>query len=221
MWLCHIEVRGRRQAVIGARSSGRNVCGRPTRAPTGVVVAGSNEVLLVRHGETDYNASGRFQGRIDTPLNACGRAQSRSLARALMGEGLRALYSSPLARARETAEIVGAQLGLEPRYDDRLVEADVGEWQGRLSADIVTDDPHALAAWRAADPRFRFPGGESVAEQTARVEAALADIAANPLPALVVTHGGAIRAVVGVLAPGGAVANCELHRVPVSVASRP
>jgi broad specificity phosphatase PhoE len=184
-------------------------------------VAGSNEVLLVRHGETDYNASGRFQGRIDTPLNDCGRAQACSLARALLGERLRALYSSPLMRARETAEIVGARLGLEPRYDHRLMEADVGEWQGRLSDEILAEDPDGLAAWRAADPRFRFPGGESVAEQAARVTAALADIAVNPLPALVVTHGGAIRAVVGALTPGGSVAHCELHRVPVSVAVHP
>jgi broad specificity phosphatase PhoE len=184
-------------------------------------VAGSNEVLLVRHGETEYNAVRRFQGRIDTPLNDRGRAQSRALARTLTGEGLLALYSSPLARARETAEIVGEQLGLEPVYDDRLVEADAGEWQGRLVADIVAHDPGALAAWRAADPRFRFPGGESVAEQAARVAASLADVAAGPLPALVVTHGGAIRTVDGVVAPGGAIANCALHRVPAPVASRP
>jgi broad specificity phosphatase PhoE len=181
-------------------------------------VAGSNEVLLVRHGETDYNATGRFQGRTDTPLNDRGREQSRALARALEGEGLAALYSSPLARARETAEIVGARLGLEPVYDDRLVEAYAGEWQGRLCDDVIAEAPGAFAAWRAAEPGFRFPGGESVAEQAARVAAALADVAAGPLPALVVTHGGAIRTVVGVVAPGGAIANCELYRVPAPVA---
>jgi broad specificity phosphatase PhoE len=180
-------------------------------------VAGSNEVLLVRHGETDYNAVRRVQGRIDTPLNERGREQSRSLARSLAGEGLLALYSSPLARARETAEIVGARLGLAPVYDERLVEAYAGEWQGRLCADL---EAGALDGWRAADPAFRFPGGESVAEQAARVAASLADIAAGPLPALVVTHGGAIRAVVGAVAPGGAIANCELHRVQAPVAAR-
>jgi broad specificity phosphatase PhoE len=67
--------------------------------------------------------------------------------------------------------------------------------------------------------RRDFPGGESVAEQAARVAAALADVAAGPLPALVVTHGGAIRAVVGAVAPGGSIANCELHRVPAAVAA--
>jgi broad specificity phosphatase PhoE len=184
-------------------------------------VAGANEVLLVRHGETDDNAANRFQGRTDTPLNDRGREQSRALACSLAGEGLRALYASPLSRARETAEIVGAQLGLEPVYDERLVEADTGEWSGRLYAEVVADDPDAFATWRAADPRFRFPGGESVAEQRARVAAALADVGAGPLPAVVVTHGGTIRAVDGIDAPGGAIANCELHRLRAPVADLP
>lgn len=174
----------------------------------------------MRHGETDDNATGRFQGRADTRLNHRGRAQSRALARALAHEGLLALYSSPLARARETAQIVGARLGLEPVYDDRLMEADTGQWQGRLCADVIAEDPGGVAAWRAAEPAFRFPGGESVAEQAARVAASLADVAAGPLPALVVTHGGAIRAVVGAGAPGAAIANCELHRVPAPIAGR-
>jgi len=183
-------------------------------------VAGSNEVLLVRHGETDYNAADRFQGQIDVPLNDRGRAQSLALARSLAGEGLRGLYSSPSARARETAEIVGGELGLAPVLDARLMEADAGEWAGRRFEDIIADDPGAFAAWRAADPTFRFPGGESVADQAQRVAAALADVAAGPLPALVVTHGGTIRAVDGIVRPGGAIANCELLRVPAPVADR-
>jgi broad specificity phosphatase PhoE len=180
-------------------------------------VAGSNEVLLVRHGETDDNAADRFQGRIDTPLNERGREQSRALAETLAGEGLRALYSSPLSRARETAEIIGARLGLEPVLDDRLMEADAGDWSGRLYSEIVADDPSAFVAWRATEPGFRFPGGESVADQRARVSAVLSDVAAGPLPALVVTHGGTIRAVDGIDAPGGAVANCQLFRLSAPV----
>jgi len=184
-------------------------------------VAGSNVVLLVRHGETDDNAADRFQGRIDTPLNDRGRAQSLALAVALVPEGVRALYSSPLARARETAEIVGRRLGLEPIvFDDRLMEADAGAWSGRLYAEIVADDEDAFVAWRAREPGFRFPGGESVEEQGARVAAALHDVAGGPLPALVVTHGGTIRAVDGIDVPGGAVANCQLFRVPATVATR-
>jgi broad specificity phosphatase PhoE len=172
-------------------------------------MAGCNEVLLVRHGETDDNAAARFQGRLDTPLNARGRAQSAALAEQVRGEGLRALYSSPLRRAHETARIVGAVLGLEPILDERLVEADAGAWSGRMIADIVVDEQEGYARWRAADPTFRFPGGESVAEQAQRIAAALADVAAGPLPALVVTHGGTIRAVQGLEPPpGGSVPNC-------------
>jgi broad specificity phosphatase PhoE len=183
-------------------------------------VAGANEVLLVRHGETDDNAAARFQGQIDTPLNDRGREQSRALADALAGEGLRALVASPLARARETGEIVAARLGLDLVLDPRLMEADAGAWSGMLSADIVAADAAGFAAWRAREPGFRFPGGESVQEQTARVAAALLDVAAGPLPALVVTHGGAIRAVAGLVVPGGAVPNCAVFRVPAPLPVR-
>jgi broad specificity phosphatase PhoE len=178
-------------------------------------MAGSNEVLLVRHGETDENAAARFQGRLDTRLNARGREQSRALAARLREEGVLALYSSPLRRARETAEIVGAALGLEVVLDERLVEADAGAWSGRLIADILAEHAEEYARWRAVDPAFRFPGGESVAEQSQRIGAALADVAAGPLPAVVVTHGGTIRAVPGIdRGPTGAVGNCAVFPVP-------
>lgn len=177
-------------------------------------MAGSNEVLLVRHGETDDNAADRFQGQLDTRLNDRGRDQARALAGLLASEGLRALYSSPLARARETAAILGARLGLEPVLDDRLMEADSGDWSGRLYTEIIADQPGAFDAWRAADPAFRFPNGESVAEQRTRVAAALADVRAGPLPAVVVCHGGVIRAVDGLGVAIGAVGNCSLYRLP-------
>ena len=179
-------------------------------------MAACNEVLLVRHGETEDNADARFQGRLDTPLNERGREQSAALARAVRDEGLRALYSSPLRRAHETARIVGAAIGLEPILDERLVEADAGDWSGRLIVDIVAAEPESYRRWRAADPTFRFPAGESVTEQAQRIADALADVAAGPLPALVVTHGGTIRAVAGIEPPpGGSVANCALIRLTV------
>jgi broad specificity phosphatase PhoE len=183
-------------------------------------MAAPNEVLLVRHGETDDNAAARFQGRRDTLLNERGREQSRALARSLRGEGLRALYTSPLQRARATAQIVADELGLEPIVDARLMEADGGDWSGRLIADVVADVPDDWARWRAADPTFRFPGGESVAEQAARVRAALADVARGPLPALVVTHGGSIRTLGAIdRLPGGSVGNCALYRLPAVIAA--
>lgn len=179
-------------------------------------MAGCNEVLLVRHGETDENAAACFQGRRDTTLNDRGRQQSRELAAALRDEGVRALYSSPLLRAHETACIIGAAIGLKAVLDERLVEADAGAWTGRMIADILAGERAEYERWRAADPTFRFPDGESVAEQAQRIAAALADVAAGPLPAVVVTHGGTIRAVEGIdRAPGGTVGNCAMFRLTV------
>jgi len=154
-------------------------------------------ILLARHGETDDNIEPiRIQGRLDTPLNDTGRAQAAELAERVAGEDIVSLWSSRLSRARETAEIVGARLGLEPGIDDRLAEGDRGELEGRYWRDVAREDPELYAAWRRAGEAFRFPGGESLGEQMDRTLAALADIrAAGPLPALVVAHGGSIRVV--------------------------
>lgn len=154
-------------------------------------------IVLVRHGETgDSVPPYRFQGRTDTPLNDAGRAQARALAAAAGGLGLRALWSSDLARARETAEIVAARLGLGVRIDRRLSESDRGSWEGRLVEEVAAAEPEAYAAWRGTDPAFRFPGGESLVEHRDRARAAIAEILGGPLPALAVCHGGTIRCLV-------------------------
>jgi broad specificity phosphatase PhoE len=151
-------------------------------------------LLLARHGETDDNAPPqRVQGSRDPELNRRGRDQARALADRVAGEGVRALWSSSLRRAAETAAIVGAAIGLEPRLDPRLAESDRGAWEGRLLKDIEREEPELWAAWRRAGPGFRFPGGESLAEHEARVRASLEAVAAGPLPVLVVCHGGSIR----------------------------
>ena len=151
-------------------------------------------ILLARHGETDDNVPPvRVQGRRDVPLNDRGREQARALALAVAGEAPRALWTSQLARARETAAIVGAELGLEPRVDARLRESDRGAWEGRLVDEIEREDPELWAAWRRAGASFRFPGGESLAEHLARVSEVLDEVESGPAPALVVCHGGTIR----------------------------
>jgi broad specificity phosphatase PhoE len=152
-------------------------------------------ILLARHGETDDNVPPlRFQGRRDTPLNDTGRAQAAELAERMRGERVQSLYSSDLSRARETAEIVGAAIGLEPQVDARFAESWRGEWEGRLMDDVAEEDPERFAAWRRAGERFRFPGGESLREHADRVLEALAEIRARArVPALVVCHGGSIR----------------------------
>lgn len=156
-------------------------------------------ILLARHGETDDNRPPlRFQGQRDTPLNDAGRAQAHALAERIAAQDppVASLWSSDLSRARETAEIVGARIGLTPRLDARLREGARGAWEGRLFDDVARAEPERYAAWRRAGADWRFPGGESLAEQQARVLAALAEIEdSGELPALVVCHGGSIRVV--------------------------
>ena len=152
-------------------------------------------VLLARHGQTNDNLEPiRVQGFTNTPLNDTGRRQAAELGDRLAGAGIRSLYASDLSRAAETAEIVGARIGLSPTLDARLREADRGEWEGYRFIDVEKADPEGYAAWRRAGETFRFPGGESLRDQLDRVLACLVDVHANAeLPALVVCHGGSIR----------------------------
>ncbi len=141
-------------------------------------------ILLARHGETDDNVPPlRFQGQRDTPLNDTGRAQARELAErvAALDPPIAALWTSDLVRARETAEIVGARIGLEPRPDARLREGWRGEWEGFLFDEIAARDPERYAAWRSPNGAdgFRFPGGESLAEQQARVLECLREVTSS------------------------------------------
>jgi probable phosphoglycerate mutase len=152
-------------------------------------------IWLARHGETDWNVSPpRFMGSVDIPLNDRGREQAHALAAEV--DGIAAVWSSPLLRARETAEIVAAEYGLEVWVDDRLAESRRGAWEGRPIPEIAEQEPDAWAAWRLGGAEFRFPGGESLGEHAARTAEALARVATGPVPALVVCHGGTIRCAV-------------------------
>lgn len=154
----------------------------------------SVQVYLARHGQTDDNVSPlRFQGQSDTPLNEVGARQAQELAERATNLGLRSIFTSHLSRARRTAEIVGGRVGLEPVVDERLAEGFRGAWEGRLMTEVERDDPQAYAAWLRADPEFRFPAGESLAEHRERALRVLAEVACEEEPALVITHGGTIR----------------------------
>ena len=184
---------------------------RYTMGPRSPESTGLEGVFLARHGETDYNASQRFQGRLAVPLNATGREQSEQLASHAATKAFAELWCSPLARARETAQIVGVRIGLSPREDARLVETDTGDWTDRTFAEVRAEDPEGFAGFVAADPAFAFPGGESFAAQTARAMEALSEIAGGPLPVLVICHGMLIRLVFAALGrPLAAVANAAL-----------
>jgi glucosyl-3-phosphoglycerate phosphatase len=162
-------------------------------------------VLLARHGETNDNIEPiRVQGFTDTPLNDTGRAQAAELAERMSHRSLRSLWASDLSRAAETATIVGGRIGLEPRLDPRLREANRGEWEGYRFIDIERSDPDGYAAWLRAGASFRFPGGESLQDQQDRVLAALQEIhATGELPALVVCHGGCLRVMMCLRDPRG------------------
>lgn len=150
-------------------------------------------ILMARHGQTAFNAERRFQGQGDVPLDERGLRQARELAELARAEPLAALYASPIRRARQTAEIVGRAIGLEPRFDARFAEADVGDWQDRLFADVEREQPVAWAAWQAGGA-WAFPGGESLPAQQARVIDGLVEVTQRrELPALVVCHRGTIR----------------------------
>ena len=138
-------------------------------------------LILIRHGETDWNAAGRLQGHTDRPLSDYGREQARRLAGEIAGEEFDAIYASDLARARETAEIVGAQLNLAVVLDPDLREKNWGTWEGltsteRLEIELV---------------------GESTEEHQRRMLEALSRIAAKHPRGrvIVVTHGGSMRRV--------------------------
>lgn len=154
----------------------------------------STGVYLARHGQTAYNREGRFQGQQEVPLDDTGRAQALELAERAEGYDFIALWTSPLLRARETTESVAERLGLAPREDARLMETDAGDWTDLSFAEVSARAPELFAAFIDADPRFAFPGGESFAQQEQRVAAALEDVEAGPLPALVICHGMVIRA---------------------------
>lgn len=151
-------------------------------------------ILMARHGETDWNRDSRFQGHADTTLNDAGREQARALAERLVDERIAAVYSSPLLRALETAEIVAARLGLEVRTVEALREVDVGSWSGLTRAEIERRFPEGYRRWLAFD--HGWDDGESYDDLGRRVLGALAEVAAGHAGerVLVVTHGGPMRA---------------------------
>jgi broad specificity phosphatase PhoE len=185
--------------------------GAGAKESTRALAADLAGVFLARHGQTDYNADNRFQGQLPVRLNATGRRQAAELAELAAARAFVVLWCSPLARARETADIVGRRIGLEPIEDVRLSETDAGDWTDRLWRDVGEEDPEGFAAFRRADPDFAFPGGESYRQQTVRVVAALCDVAAGPKPALVVCHALSIRLAMAYLGRDhGPVANAAL-----------
>ena len=181
-------------------------------------------IVLVRHGETDWNRANRFQGHADPPLNETGRAQAHALAGELRDQRFAAVYTSPLRRALETARILAASLALDPRADAGLMEVDVGSWSGLTRTEIEARYPEGFARW--LEYGHGWDDGETYEELGSRVVSGLLRIAADHEggDVLAVTHGGPIRSALAAAERIGfdearrsihVVGNCAVIRIAV------
>jgi probable phosphoglycerate mutase len=158
-------------------------------------------VVLLRHGRTDWNATGRFQGQLDSPLDGVGRAQAVAAGIAVAPMQPDALVASDLSRARDTADAVSAACGLEVAIDPRLREINLGAWQGLTRAEARAQFPDEYAAWQTGEDGRRG-GGETYAECGARTAACVQEWLDRLGPGsllVAVTHGSAARATIGTM----------------------
>ncbi len=189
------------------------------------------ELILIRHGETDWNRELRFQGHVDVPLNATGHTQAQRLAQRLAAEpwGVEALVCSDLIRTRQTAapslQALLPHAQLDALTDSALREQSFGVVDGLRVDDIKADHADAWAQWLRFEPDYAMPGGESTRQFHARVLAAVRRIAAQHAgrKVLVVTHGGVLDMVwrtargTGLSGPRQSdIPNAGLNRVRVS-----
>jgi broad specificity phosphatase PhoE len=153
-------------------------------------------IHLVRHGQTIMNAQVRFRGRLDIPLNEVGRAEAQEAARALVGSGLVAVYTSPLGRAREVAEAIAVKNGVGGvRAQPDLINLDYGAWEGLTKEESAAVDPDAWAAYMNHPEAAVCPEGEAVRDAADRVVAALRAIGRHHAGESVaaVSHGVMLR----------------------------
>lgn len=156
------------------------------------VPASATTLLLIRHGETAWNAERRIQGQLDVPLSPAGVRQAAQLAQRLAGEPIDAIFTSDLARARMTASPLAAALGIDVIADARLRERHFGVFQGLTVDEIAERWPRHFADWRARDVNWAMPEGETGVAFIARVLSGLRDVAARHAgrTVAVVAHGG-------------------------------
>jgi probable phosphoglycerate mutase len=152
--------------------------------------------IVVRHGETAWNAQSRIQGHLDSPLNEEGLAQALLVGERLAREPIDALYCSDLGRVRQTVQPLVDRTGLQPVITERLRERRLGVFQGLTSRECQSRYPADYAKFHGRDPDHAVPGGESIREVHARVGALFSELAAQHAGQLVVavTHGGVLDA---------------------------
>jgi probable phosphoglycerate mutase len=153
--------------------------------------------VLVRHGVTDWNREGRFQGHLDPPLSDAGRHEAALVAARMAADtGLRParILSSSLDRAMRTAAAIGEAVGVTPEAEPRLIEIGQGDWEGHTSAELEASDPAGYRAWREAAGIRQPPGGEPLDRAAARVTAVLDEVGRTAAwPTCLVSHGGTLR----------------------------
>ncbi|MHB8275935.1 MAG: histidine phosphatase family protein [Dermatophilaceae bacterium] len=163
---------------------------------------GGRRLIVWRHGETDHNAGGIWQGQLDTALSAKGREQAQAAAVALAAYSPVVIVSSDLARAADTARTLASLVGLPVRHDERLREIHAGQWQGMTAGDVAEQFPEEQAALMAGEDIQRGIDGESLGQVAERTRAAIDEVLASLAPggcAVIATHGVAARAVVASL----------------------
>lgn len=164
-------------------------------------ITGRTRLVLLRHGQTDWNVAGRYQGQTDIALNAVGVEQARMAAPLVAALRPAAIFSSPLSRALDTVTPIAQQLGLAIDTDERLREIHVGTWSGLTTAQMHDVDPAFEVAFRAGRDYRRSPSGETADEVGVRMREVLTEIAAahEGQTVLVATHGLALRMGTGYL----------------------
>ncbi len=153
-----------------------------------------SRLILVRHCEPQEDSRGLCYGRLDIGLSPAGREHAASLAARVAEQPYDAVYASPRTRSFDTAIPIAAERGLDPVVDDDLREIDFGELEGRSYDEIAQTDPDLYRAWMQTPTQVRFPGGESFADVKGRAITAFGRIRVQHESAVVVTHGGVVRA---------------------------
>lgn len=153
-------------------------------------------LILARHGQTDYNVQGRYQGQREVPLNRTGLEQAERLAGRLSSYKIDALFSSDLKRCVQTAEVIAKRLGLPAATDARWRELSFGDWEGMTHAEIQAEAPELLERWQSDPAGVSAPNGETVQQLAGRAGSALDELRSRyaEKTILLVTHGGVIRA---------------------------
>lgn len=159
------------------------------------------KLLLTRHGQTDWNIAGRYQGQSDVPLNQTGWSQAEQITKKLSTEKIHAIYASDLSRATNTAQAIAKLHQLEVKKDIRWRELAFGDWEGMNYKEMSAHSPDVFSKWMIDPQHISTPNGETLFELSKRVKATFEEIKTNhkDQTVLVVSHSGALQALLATL----------------------